>query len=110
MLEIGERVGNFLGCLACEKGGLEELKRSFEKFFGELEKSMNFEFSAEMSDNLLVTRSKCPIHIYSKKWCENGCIGFVKGFAKAVNKNIKVKRVAKQPESEYCLFEFEIVS
>ena len=105
--EIGDRVGNFLGRLVCEKGGLEELKRGLEKFFNEVEKSVKFEFSAELGDKL-ITKSKCPIHKYFKMWCDRGCLKFVEGFAKAVNENIKVKRVSKQPENEYCIFEFEL--
>jgi hypothetical protein len=87
--------------------GLAGLKRGFEKFFDSLKEfGYDFQFQAEMSEGKLVTKSKCPIKF--RKWCESGCISFVTGFARAFG-NIDVKVVSRQPESEVCIFEFEVI-
>jgi len=102
-----ERVGYFLGKLVKVEGGLEGLKKGFEKFFNELKEFRDFEFSAELRDSKLVTKSKCPIHNYFKIWCDKYCLSFAEGFAKAYGVS-KVKIIERQPNHEYCVFEFEI--
>jgi len=101
-----EKVGYFLGKLAKSEDGLEGLKRGFEKFFGELKEFQDFDFSAELKGKL-VTKSKCPIYKHFGIWCERYCLEFAKGFAKAYGV-YKVKRVERQPNGDYCVFEFEI--
>ena len=102
---VGRRFGEFFGGLLSEGTGLNNLKKALERFFEEAEKQgVNFDFSAEIKDNVLITRSRCPIHKIFSVWCEGGCISFVEGFASKFN--VKVKRTSKQPEDEFCTFEF----
>lgn len=102
------KVGMFFGKLVKEEEGLEGLKRGFEKFFGVLkDMGHEFEFLAEISGNKLITRSKCPMHRYFNFWCDKFCLRFAENFAKAFGENIRVKRIKKQPENDYCVFEFE---
>ena len=112
-----EKIGYFLGRLVREgkedkdkekENELESLKKGFEKLFGELENELKgsvFQFQAELGEKL-VTKSKCPIYKYYSKWCDTECLNFAKGFAKAFG-DIQVIRTSKQPESEYCIFEFK---
>lgn len=100
-----EKVGYFLGKLAKEEDGLEGLRKGLEKFFGELKEIEDFEFSSEMGEKL-ITRSKCPIFKYFGAWCDLFCLKFAEGFAKAYGIE-KVRRIEKQPNSDYCVFEFE---
>jgi hypothetical protein len=101
-----DKVGYFLGKLVKVEEGLEGLKKGFEKFFGELKEFQDFEFSAELSDKL-ITKSKCPIHRYFGFWCDKYCLSFAEGFARAYGVS-KVKRVKRQPDDDYCVFEFEL--
>ena len=71
-------------------------------------KDVKFDFSSEFANNKLVTRSKCPIYKYCEVWCEKGCVEFISSFAKTFNRRISVRRVKKQPENDFCEFEFEI--
>jgi len=101
-----EKIGHFLGRLVKEKDGFEGLKNGLEKFFNELKEFRDFEFSAELVDGKLVTRSRCPIHEYFKIWCDCCCLNFIKGFARAYGVK-EVKRISKQPEEKECVFEFK---
>ena len=105
MESIGRKIGEFFGGLLCEGISLEDLKRALERLFEEAEKQgMKFDFSAEIKDKVLITRSRCPIYRLFPIWCEKGCIPFVEGFASRFN--AKVRRISKQPEDEFCTFEF----
>ncbi|RLI82283.1 MAG: hypothetical protein DRP01_10050 [Archaeoglobales archaeon] len=101
-----EEVGYFLGKLVRSGEGLEGLKRGFERFFEELKEFQDFEFSAEFVGDKLVTRSRCPIHRYFRVWCDRFCLRFAEGFARAYG--ARVKRVERQPDNDYCVFEFEV--
>ncbi len=101
-----EEVGYFLGKLVKSGDGLEGLKGGFERFFEELKEFRDFEFSAEIKEGKLLTRSKCPIHKYFKVWCDIFCLRFVEGFARAYG--AKAKRIEKQPDYDFCVFEFEV--
>lgn len=112
-----KRIGHFFGKVAGgdekEKGKeLVNLKKGFEKFFAELKElevenfNLDFQFQAELKEGKLITKSKCPIHRYFNRWCDTECLKFAEGFARAFGK-IQVKRISKQPESEYCIFEFK---
>jgi len=102
------KIGYFLGRLAREKDGLIGLKNGLEKFFDELKEFEDFQFSVSVKakDKKIVTRSKCPIYKHFGFWCENCCLEFIRGFARAYGVET-VKRVEKQPESGWCVFEFE---
>jgi len=105
MESVGRKVGEFFGNLLSEGKSLGDLKKALERFFEEVERhGIKFEFSAEIKDNVLITRSKCPIYRLFPVWCDRGCIPFVEGFASSFNVN--VRRVSKQPEDEFCTFEF----
>jgi len=116
MLEA-EKIGYFFGKLAGdekEKGKeLVNLKKGFEKFFDGLKEfevgnfNLDLQFQAELGEKL-ITKSKCPIHKYFSRWCDTECLSFAEGFAKAFG-DIQVRRISKQPESEYCIFEFKRV-
>ncbi|MGQ9469684.1 MAG: hypothetical protein ACUVTD_07700 [Nitrososphaerales archaeon] len=80
---------------------LETLKLSFEKLFT---KFMNFD--AKIVNGKLMTSSDCPFYGFYKDWCEKGCVSFVESFAKAINKEIEIRRIIKAPEAEKCRFEF----
>ncbi len=102
---IGRKIGEFFGGLLSEGKSLEDLKRALERLFEEAEKQgVKFNFSAEIKGNVLITRSKCPIYRLFPIWCERGCISFVEGFASRFN--VKVRRISKQPNDEFCTFEF----
>ncbi|ADB57723.1 hypothetical protein [Archaeoglobus profundus] len=102
-----EKVGYFLGKLVKVEDGLSGLKKGFEKFFNELKEFQDFEFSAKITEDKLITKSKCPIHKYFGFYCDKFCLSFVEGFARAYGVT-KVRRVERQPKSDYCVFEFEI--
>ncbi|OYT34418.1 hypothetical protein B6U96_13055 [Archaeoglobales archaeon ex4484_92] len=68
---------------------------------------VKFEYSSEVGEKL-VTRSKCPIYKLYPIWCEEACISFIESFAREIVGGIKVRRIEKQPESEFCTFEFVI--
>ncbi len=101
-----EKVGYFLGKLVKAEEGLEGLKKGFERFFGELKEFKDFEFSADLNGEKLVTRSKCPIHEHFRIYCERYCVDFVRGFARAYGVE-KVRMVKRQPNDDHCEFEFE---
>ncbi|MBO8182535.1 MAG: hypothetical protein H0Z28_07050 [Archaeoglobus sp.] len=109
-------LGKELGRIAGEKfirkkvSGLKELSEVLDWFFNEIErvaaeKSVKFEFSSEIGDRLL-TKSKCPIYRHYAFWCDEGCVEFIASLARELNPQLKVNRISKQPESEYCQFEF----
>jgi len=82
------------------------LLEALERFFSELERQgIRFEFFSNLGD-VLLTRSRCPVYKYFPAWCERGCLEFIEGFASRYG--VKVKRVARQPEKEYCEFEFTL--
>ncbi|HDN74259.1 MAG TPA: hypothetical protein ENG16_04470 [Archaeoglobus sp.] len=102
-----DRVGCFLGKLVREDGGLMGLRKGLEKFFDELKEFEDFQFSVSVmvKDKKIVTRSKCPIYKYFRLWCDKCCLEFIRGFARAYGVKT-VRRVEKQPESDWCVFEF----
>ncbi len=104
-----EDIGRFFGKLVKEGEGdpILALKKGLEKFFSVVGDYVDFNFSAESEGRKLVTRSKCPVHRYYSRWCREGCMKFIQGFAKVYG-DIKVKRISTQPENEYCVFEFEL--
>ena len=113
------RVGYFFGKLAKDddkdKKGEEliNLKKGLEKFFDGIKElevgnfKFDFQFQTELKERNLITKSECPIHKYFSRWCDSECLKFVEGFASAFG-DIRVRRISKQPESEHCIFEFEI--
>ncbi len=104
-----EDIGRFFGKLVKgnEDDPIQALKSGLEKFFSVVGDYVDFNFSAESEGKKLVTRSKCPVHKYYSRWCNEGCMKFIQGFTKVYG-DISVRRVSKQPESEYCVFEFEL--
>ncbi|MDI3502429.1 MAG: hypothetical protein PWR09_554 [Archaeoglobi archaeon] len=101
-----EEVGKFFGKLTkVEDDGLRGLENGLKKFFKSLEDFKDFQFSSETEDGRLITKSKCPIYTLFPVWCEKFCVKFAEGFAKAYGVQ-EVKRVARQPASEWCVFEF----
>lgn len=104
------RIGLFFGKLVGgDEKDLAELKKGFEKFFNSVrELGFDFQFSAELEDGKLITRSKCPVYRYYRRWCEGNCLEFVEGFVRAFG-DVRAKRVSKQPESDHCVFEFEVI-
>jgi hypothetical protein len=120
MLKI---IGNELGMLVAKRllkiekveNNLAGLERLLNLFFSELERILpkdhsNFKFSSQLDATVLCewlkTSSKCQIYKYYPIWCEEGCIEFIESFAKTLDENIEVKRVARQPNDDVCKFEF----
>ncbi len=114
---LGEELGKFVarGVMRVKdfRGDLAGLDELLKEFFKEVERilpekySTKFEYSSELGKTL-ITRSKCPVYRIYPKWCEEGCLEFITAFAKTLNDKISVKRLEKQPESNYCKFEFSI--
>ncbi len=99
------RLGMFFGRLVKEEDGLAGLKKGLEKFFNSVKDfGYDFHFQAEIKGDKILTVSKCPVHTYFPKWCEHNCIRFLEGFA-GVFEEVKVKRISRQPENEFCMFE-----
>ncbi len=94
------------------KKDLDGLNKVLKTFFDGLDKlgikDVKFDFSSEIAENKMVTRSKCPIYKYYPLWCEKACVEFISSFTRTFSRRISVERVKKQPESEYCEFEFRI--
>jgi len=99
------KLGMFFGKLVKEEDGLIGLKKGLEKFFNSVKDfGYDFHFQAEIKDDKILTASKCPVHAYFPKWCEHSCTRFLEGFA-GVFGEVNVKRISRQPESEFCTFE-----
>lgn len=99
----GEKIGDIFG----RARDLEELRKVLESFFSELDslrpqKVDSLDFRAEIVDGKLVTSSRCPIFEIYPRWCEEGCLPFIKAFASG----FEVKRVERRPKSDRCVFEF----
>jgi len=94
------------------KKDLEGLNEILKMLFSELDKleikDVKFQYSSTMLNGKLVTKSKCPIYKYYPPWCEKGCIEFISTFTRTFNRRINVERIKKQPESDFCEFEFII--
>jgi len=108
-------VAQALGRLFCEpmlekakNNDLSGLKEVLDYFFKEVEKvDPNFNFSSEIGDSLK-TKSKCKVYRRFPEWCSEGCVDFIESFAKTFNSEITVNRNKKQPEADFCEFEFKI--
>lgn len=102
---VASRLGEEARRLFGEAESLEELKEKLETMFAELDSlNLNMDFKAKLSGDKLVTSSDCPIAKFAAFWCEKGCLKFIESFAP----RFSVRRVAKKPESDRCVFEFSI--
>lgn len=110
--ELGEMVARKMLEMKEVENSLEGLNELLKFFFDEVEKivpekhSVDIDFTSSLHGDVLITSSRCPVHKFYSKWCEEGCLEFIKSFAKTFNDKLEVERVEKQPESRFCKFKF----
>ena len=101
---------------ALMRAALEEVK--VEKPLDRLEEGLKIILSRFMElsaarvkvdgEEVLETKSTCPVHSIYPAWCEEACLAMAESMARQVDSRFKVERLERRPTSTHCVFRFRL--